>query len=449
MRKRVAAAFAAMFTFFFLSAPLTAGAAETEVYITHTVSLDSSAIAYDDIKAVLADLPETATLYQQCAVKVSYAGGTKTGNLHISNGKGEVNISLIYDNSDDDTITISLISATHSGVAVFEAADQTLSRTASTTSLTVDTTVGWSAALLSSYNAQKGKTTDEKVDAMFGLLPEEDSGNDFVEGIIDKLDGFATLSSTSALISADSLFASDSLNSLIATTYDTLYPTAFVFMCVLWLFGIGKQAVTTDLYSKNDLVKPLLRLLWGLGLLAISMPLLELIFGIFHRLAAATVLNGALSAFGGGMSDLTDALRGCVSNTPIIGGLKTILNVIKLLFKYGPVLIINVVFGGIFYIIIALRFIKLAVLQCISPFFFACGASEKTDRYLQSFLREYIVLAAQILVAGLVYAFLGLVYNAAWDGETILTAGIVSVLLYLAGMIAAGGSGKLLRHAMS
>lgn len=449
MMKRVAAAFAAIFILSFLSATLTASAAKTEVYITYTVSLDSSAIAYDDIKAVLTDLPPLTTLYQQCAVTVSYAGGTETDDLYISGGKGKVGISLMYDNTDNDTITISLTSATYGGVAVFECADQTLSRTSDTKELDVDITVGWSAALLSNYNAQKGKTTDEKVDAMFGLLPDEDSGNDYVEGIIGKLEGFATLSSTSALISADSLFASDSLNSLISTTYNTLYPTAFVLMCVLWLFGIGKQAVTTDLYSKNDLVKPLLRLLWGLGIMAISMPLLELIFSVFHRLAATTMLDGVASAFGGGMGDLTDALRGCVSNTPIIGGLKTMFNIIKLLFKYGPVLIINVVFAGIFYIIIALRFIKLAVLQCISPFFFACGASEKTDRYLQSFLKEYIVLAAQILVAGLVYSFLGLVYSSAWDGETILTAGIVSVLLYLAGMIAAGGSGKLLRHAMA
>lgn len=448
MMKRVSAAFAAILTIFFLCGTIPVGAAE-EVYITYTVSLDSAAIAYDDIKAVLTELPDMATLLQQCTVTASCSLGDKTSKLHIENGAGAANISLTYDTDDDDTITVSFTSATYGGVAVFDAPNKVLSRTASTSELNVNATMGWSAALLASYNAQKGSPTDEKVDAMFGLLPEEDSGNGFVEGIIDKLDGFATLSSSAALISADSLFASDGLNSLIATSYDTMYPTAFTLMCVLWLFGIGKQAVTTDLYNKGDLVKPLLRLVWGIGIMAISMPLLELIFGIFHRLAAATMLNGTLSAFGGGMGAMAEDLRGCVSNTPIIGGLKTIFNVIKMLFKYGPVLIINVVFGAIFYIIIALRFIKLAVLQCISPFFFACGASEKTDRYLHSFLREYIVLAAQILVAGLVYAFLGLVYSAAWDGETILTGGAVSILLYLAGMIAAGGSGKLLRHAMS
>jgi len=117
-----------------------------------------------------------------------------------------------------------------------------------------------------------------------------------------------------------------------------------------------------------------------------------------------------------------------------------------------PTILVNsgfdMLFAVVFYIVVAMRFIKLAVLQCMSPFFFACSVSDKTEKYMQSFLREYIILAAQILVAMSMYAVLNSIFNALFSLQGGLSA-IFNLIMYIAGIIAVAGSGKFMRNLMT
>ncbi len=272
---------------------------------------------------------------------------------------------------------------------------------------------------------------------------DNSSGSTLVDGIVDSLESVAgAFAAGDALETADTLFAGDMVNGVITEIYNSVYPLAFVLMVVIWLVSIGKSAITTELYNEKQMLKPLLRLIWGITILSASMPILELIFSVFHGLSSKISVGVPMSL----ISVLVEESSSWVDDSWVVGGIMTFFNVIAALPKIVVYVGLEVLFGLVFYVIIFIRFIKLAVLQGISPFFFACSAGEKTERYLASFLREYIVFAAQIFVAIVMYSIIVTAYGTMQT--TMMIRPLISCIAYLAGMISVAGSGKFIRSLM-
>lgn len=275
------------------------------------------------------------------------------------------------------------------------------------------------------------------------LLENSGSGSAIVDKVVETIEKIAgSFFAGDALETADQIFASELLDSVIAGIYNDVYPLAFALMILIWLVSVGKSAITTELFNKDQMLKPLLRLLWSMTMLSASMPVLELIFSLFHGLASQISTGVPMSL----VSALLAESAGWIDDSWVVGGIITFFNVILALPKIVVYVGIEVIFGIVFYVIIFIRFVKLAVLQSISPFFFACSAGEKTERYLASFMREYIVFGAQIFIAIVMYSLTVTIYGTMQT--SLMVRPVIGSIAYIAGIISVAGSGKFIRSLM-
>lgn len=449
--KRVFSAIVAVLILLVSAGAFSAGAAEGDVKfdITYTCSLSSSAVPYNDIKQAIPSLASLSELYKSCKLIVKVGSTTKEIPLAYKDGEGyaDINVAIPSDTESVD-ISIKLVSPNNSSTVIFTEPTQTVEYKKGDTSASVHTELNWTDAVLSLRDDSRFVAI---IDRLYDKLMEQ-NGSDWGNAIVDKLINVVkhSLSKTSIslqMLFADDLFNSPQVNDIINKIYTYVYPTAFLLMCVIWLFSVGKSSVSTDLWNKDGYIKPLVRLLWGIGIMSLSMPLLELIFNIFHRMATVTAVYTGIGVVGEGsflLAILSEA-RYWVDESWIIGGIMTVINISINIAKLAPGFITNVLFALIFYIIVAIRFLKLATLQCISPFFFACAGSEKADRYLHSFLKEYIIYSAQMFIAIIIYSLLSIMYAVMPVGADGISL-ILSVLIYIAGIICVCGSAKFLRN---
>lgn len=435
---------------------ISADAAEegyTDFKIQYSITLDEDAISYKDMKDAVSSLMPLSEIYTSCKVHVQTSFGTSEVALN-SNGKATINLSF-PNNVEQATISLKLISAVDDGIIVFsEPTQNTFYQKQG--QISVKQSVDWSEGMTMLYDSEDSKdffeeAFDKLSDSIIKGIQEmfsTNDGSDFVTKIEAIFNSFKVFSVSTNFLLADDILGAEETGSIIQKIYDLIYPTAFLLMCIIWLFSIAKSCVSTDLWNKENFVKPLIRLVWSVGIMTVSMPLLELIFTIFHKLALETATATGLEVLGSGgfLEDIIDGLVSCVDTTPIFGRVNTMKNILNLVSSKAPEFVINIVFGLILYVVVSIRYIKLATMQCISPFFFACAGSEKADRYLHSFLKEYIILAAQIFIAIIMYAFISIL-NDAMKGAYVGSLSIaISVIVYLAGMICVCGSGKFLRN---
>lgn len=435
---------------------ISADAAEegyTDFKIQYSITLDEDDIPYKDMKDAVSSLMTLSEIYTSCKVHVQTSFGTSEVALD-SNGKATINLSF-PNNVEQATISLKLISAVDDGIIVFsEPTQNTFYQKQG--QISVKQSVDWSEGMTMLYDSEDSKdffeeAFDKLSDSIIKGIQEmfsTNDGSDFVTKIEAIFNSFKVFSVSTNFLLADDILGAEETGSIIQKIYDLIYPTAFLLMCIIWLFSIAKSCVSTDLWNKENFVKPLIRLVWSVGIMTVSMPLLELIFTIFHKLALETATATGLEVLGSGgfLEDIIDGLVSCVDTTPIFGRVNTMKNILNLVSSKAPEFVINIVFGLILYVVVSIRYIKLATMQCISPFFFACAGSEKADRYLHSFLKEYIILAAQIFIAIIMYAFISIL-NDAMKGAYVGSLSIaISVIVYLAGMICVCGSGKFLRN---
>lgn len=448
--KRVFSAMVAVLILLVGAGAFSAGAAEEDIKfeITYTCSLSSSSVPYNDIKQAIPSLASLSDLYKSCKLTVKVGSTTKEIPLAYKDGEGYANI-IVAIPSDVESVDISikLVSPKNSSTVIFTEPAQTVEYKKGATRTSVYSELNWTDAVLSLRNDSK---TIEIIDRLYDKLMEQ-NGSDWGSAIVDKLTVYietylSTYSMSLDMLFADDLFNSPQVNDIINKIYTYVYPTAFLLMCVIWLVSVGKSSVSTDLWNKDGYIKPLVRLLWGIGIMSLSMPLLELIFTVFHRMATVTALytGGGLVGEGSFLLAILSEARNWVDESWIIGGIMTVINISINIAKLAPGFIINVLFALIFYIIVAIRFLKLATLQCISPFFFACAGSEKADKYLHSFLKEYIIYAAQMFIAIIMYCLLSIMYAVMPGADGISL--ILGVLIYIAGIICVCGSAKFLRN---
>ncbi len=308
----------------------------------------------------------------------------------------------------------------------------------------IDIEMHWTQIALKFYNAALEKDTDAIIDELI-ILGGVDNG-DMVDSLINTLRELVSRWSIGGSITnADKNFGSATVDEYIQKFYEKVYPIAFAIMALLWLFNVAKSSVSLELYNK-DFVKPLLRLLWGIGMMMFCMPLLEFIYGIFNE------LTSSISSSFGGVVSLFDAIASesdaWKDDSWVVGGIITFINIIRNLPKIAVYILLEIVFGLVFYVILFLRFVKLAVMQCISPFFAACSVGDKTEKYYHSFLREYIIHAGQLLMTYLMYIMVTICYASLPSGWNPL-GNAVGIIVYIAGIIGLIGSGKFLRQLMT
>lgn len=430
----------------------TADANEIEVKLTLHFSLKYDIPTHAEISKKIETLPQLEAAYKSSTVQITTETFSDTYPIRFDGNKGIVECELFVAEKAD--INIKLISASfgvenEKNILVFEQVAKTLKLSAGKTSISADIEHEWSNELIRYYDAL---VQEERIKDAFEDLKDEGNttagSSNMVQRLLTNLENFANkLTAVGSLILADDMFASEQLNNIIENIYNIIYPIAFFLMCAIWLISLGKSGVTIELWQKESYIKPLLRLLWGIAMMAVCMPLLELIFSVFHGISAqafGSISIGASSSF----EELKDEAESWVNHSWIVGGIMTFINVIlnipNILVNSG----FNLVFAIVFYVIVAIRFIKLAVLQCLSPFFFACSVSDKTEKYLQSFLREYVVLAAQILVAMAMYSILTAMFNSVMNAVDAIGT-VFNLVMYLAAIISVAGSGKFLRNMMT
>ncbi len=425
--------------------------------IIYTCSLKESSITYNEIKKQIPSLTSISEIYGSCRVKVITSYETLEIPLSYKENKGYATIKVSFPLSvEKDTISLTFISAVEDGIVVFSEPTNRVSFTNTSSEISASQTLDWSEGMIKLFESEDSKNFFEEafnklsesiIEGIQKIFSANDS-SDFVTKIEAIFNSFKVFSVSTNFLLSDDVLGAEETGSIIQKIYDLVYPTAFLLMCIIWLFSIAKSCVSTDLWNKESFVKPLIRLVWSVGIMTVSMPLLELIFTVFHRLAleAATATGLEMLGNGGFLESIIDDLADCVDLTPIFGKVNTMKNVLNLVAHNAPTFLLNIIFGLILYVIISIRYIKLATLQCISPFFFACAGSEKADRYLHSFLKEYIILAAQIFIAIIMYAFISILNDAMKGAYIGSLSTAISVLVYLAGMICVCGSGKFLRN---
>lgn len=265
---------------------------------------------------------------------------------------------------------------------------------------------------------------------------------EFMKDLKDILNKFSI---SNNLIYSDDFFSGSLVDDIINKAYRVIYPTAFALMAIIWLISVGKSSVSTDLWNKDSCIKPLLRLAWAVGLMSLAIPILELIFSIFHTLAATAYYDGIANGVESLFDQILAESKDWLDDSWVVGGILTFFNVVWNLPKILLYLLLEVLFGMVFYIVITIRFLKLATMQCISPFFFACAGSEKTDKHLHNFMLEYTICCAQILVAMVMYSLVTVMYANMTTGWMALQ-NLLGVVMYIAGIITVAGSGKFLRN---
>lgn len=253
------------------------------------------------------------------------------------------------------------------------------------------------------------------------------------------LDFIADTKTANVINEADSMFNTENADSIIKRAYNVMYPLCTVLMVLIWVIGIGKSAVSTDLFTGEKMVKPVIRIIWGIGLMGLSMTLLEMIFGISHSILQD--IHRDIDVRPSMFDDWIIESEKMIDDTWLVGPIITALNVIVSSPRLYMYLGIEVVFELVLQVVLYLRFIRLAVMQSVSPLFFAFSVSEKTERYTQSFIKEYIVLCIQAVVAAIMYSIvMGEFFN--YDQNL-----FEKLVLTIAGMIAVAGSGKFISKA--
>lgn len=268
-----------------------------------------------------------------------------------------------------------------------------------------------------------------------------DTGSTLINRIntmVLSMSGYANLGGD-YIANADTLFNGENTDNIIQRAYNVIYPICTVLMVLIWVIGIGKSAISTDLFTGEKMVKPIIRIIWGIGLMAISMTLLELIFGIAHGLLQSIHRDTNISPHL--LTDWIEESEKLIDKTWVIGPIMTFFNVLVSAPRLIAYMAIESLFAIVLQVVLYLRFIRLAVMQAISPMFFAFSVSEKTERYTQSFIKEYIVLCIQAVVAAIMYAVvMGEFFN---YSENL----VLRLILSIAGMIAVAGSGKFISKA--
>lgn len=260
----------------------------------------------------------------------------------------------------------------------------------------------------------------------------------YVNTMVLSMSNFANLGGN-YISAADSMFNTENTDSIIQRAYNVMFPFSTVLMVLIWVIGIGKSAVSTDLFTGEKMVKPVIRIIWGIGLMGLSMTLLELIFGISHNflqdIHRDTYITPHL------LADWVEESEKLIDKTWIIGPIMTFFNVVVSIPRLSAYIAIESLFSLVLQVVLYLRFIRLAVMQSVSPLFFAFSVSEKTERYTQGFIKEYIVLCIQAVVAAIMYAVvMGEFFN---YSENLF----MRLILSIAGMIAVAGSGKFISKA--
>ena len=253
------------------------------------------------------------------------------------------------------------------------------------------------------------------------------------------LDFIADTKTANVINEADSMFNTENADSIIKRAYNVMYPLCTVLMVLIWVIGIGKSAVSTDLFTGEKMVKPVIRIIWGIGLMGLSMTLLEMIFGISHNILQD--IHRDIDVRPSMFDDWIIESEKMIDDTWLVGPIITAFNVIVSSPRLYMYLGIEVVFELVLQVVLYLRFIRLAVMQSVSPLFFAFSVSEKTERYTQSFIKEYIVLCIQAVVAVIMYS---IVMSEFFNYDQNLFEKLV---LTIAGMIAVAGSGKFISKA--
>lgn len=253
------------------------------------------------------------------------------------------------------------------------------------------------------------------------------------------LDFIADTKTANVINEADSMFNTENADSIIKRAYNVMYPLCTVLMVLIWVIGIGKSAVSTDLFTGEKMVKPVIRIIWGIGLMGLSMTLLEMIFGISHSILQD--IHRDIDVRPSMFDDWIIESEKMIDDTWLVGPIITAFNVIVSSPRLYMYLGIEVVFELVLQVVLYLRFIRLAVMQSVSPLFFAFSVSEKTERYTQSFIKEYIVLCIQAVVAVIMYS---IVMSEFFNYDQNLFEKLV---LTIAGMIAVAGSGKFISKA--
>ncbi len=450
--KRVLSAIAAALILLISAGAVSAGAAEGDgltFEITYTCSLDTASIPYDSVKEAVPNLMPLSELYKNSKVRVTANGEETEHPLTYKDGKGYANITLTYHaNTSTDTVSITLVSPVERGIVIFSEDTQSVTYTKGNTTVSVNQALNWSDGMISVYkSADTTNRLEELYDKITGI-GESDKGQKLVDkakSIAQKLSKFSI---TLGMLFGDDLFDTYRVNDIIRGIYDIVYPIAFLVMTLVWVISVGKSYVSTDLWNKDGFIRPLLRIVWGMVIMTLSMPLLELIYSVFHELSSTAAVRISLGSIADGsfLVSIEQELEGCLDKSWLIGPVKTGLNLAGVAAKYVTSFLIDIIFGMIFYVMLAIRFIKLAAMQCISPFFFACSGSEKADRYLHSFLKEYIIYAAQLFIGLIIYGILSVMYTSLpADG----LSGVLTILIYIAGMICVVGSGKFMRNLFS
>ncbi len=339
------------------------------------------------------------------------------------------------------TITVDncMVNIDGENVDVIDAATTVINYAPAKGKVYVEVNVIWSQRLI---NIAADRAAKQEADRLESLGDTTGEGESMVRDFLDSLFGISdAIYSWSGILNADDEAAA--LSGTIIRIHNAVYGVAFLIMILSWLSSFAQGAVSLDLWKKDAWLPYILRLIWGIAMLSISLPVLNLIFSISHQLTQSVLTTNAVDR-NALLAMVDQIVAETQDDTWLIGPIITFFKLLYSLPKMLLTLILDIVFGLTLRVVLMVRTMKLGIMQGISPMFFATSSSEKGGVYTKNFVSEYIVICGQTLMAAVTLECVNRVIAALPATPPILMT-VGATVAYIAGMLLVSGSAKFLR----
>jgi len=324
-------------------------------------------------------------------------------------------------------------------VEVIDTAKTTISYAPAKGKVYVELNVVWTQRLI---NIAADRAAKQEQDRLEQLGNVSGKGESMVRDLIDTLFGITdAIYSWSGIANADD--DAVALSGTVIRIYNAVYSVSFLIMILFWLGNFTGGAVSLDLWKKDAWLPYILRLIWGITILSISLPVLNLIFSLTHQVTSAVLTENAIDR-NVLLAQVDQLAAEAQDDTWLIGPIITFFKVLYSLPKMLLTLLLDIVFGLTLRVVLMVRTMKLGIMQGISPMFFATSSSEKGSVYTKNFLTEYIVICGQTLIAAVTLECVNRVI-AALPTTPPLMMTVGATVAYIAGMLLVSGSAKFLR----
>ena len=207
--------------------------------------------------------------------------------------------------------------------------------------------------------------------------------------------GFGTL--RKIITNSDENFYSISSRKLTQEMLKIFLPLGFIVMIISWCVGIGKKTVTMELFEVKDFIRSGLGLVVAMLFITATDAVLLLILEIVDNISLQILhLNDTDTSILFYLKYANyDVFK---SNIPIIGPLINSIDYILIqlhMFLNSFMLMIVCIIVNIQ---LAIRMIKLCIFRGVAPVFFGMMAGEETKKHAESFILEFIITAANLIM---------------------------------------------------